>query len=713
MKLSQRPEITSWQEKGCVYVQLSYGVCLKFKLKDELEVGFGTVLLYRAGLGTSREIGKIFGRSPADVIRKVERARDGMESLIDGRKKNGRKIKLTKELKAKIWTNINNDPLLTNEQLTEIINRELPEGQQISVKTIKRFLSDSGIGMWRNNLRQEQGEKNKQKPKTQMMLSRYAGVFLSIGYLGQLGFWDVIGNLRAGIKGIYSYFEVGLTIYFLYLIGRKRLYDLENVTHRDFAVLIAKSGKHLLSSGAHKRIGEIAEEVDVDRFEESSCESIVKSGIVDSKIVYVDSHVSEVWRKENISMALHGIKRRKVKAINKHYVVNETGDVPLARELSSGRRRLSQVLSGLVTKVKQYLPYFIVAFDKGGVSKKTFKACIEERVGFVAWAPKWVKIKKEIEKIPKHRYRLVRKVEIKNNKGEKVKKIVERLTETKIEYPGIGKIRTVVVWFLNTNEKAWLYTNLPYRKYSTLKIREIIRYKQREENFFKNRKCFGALDCFGGGKAKRKKIIKPTSKQIIRLQKKFQRQILETREALQQVNSSYSSKLLPEYLYKKAKSLFEERLNSLKERLNKTEQQKIWIEGGKKPDWVIPPYELDLRKERILTQFQDWAYIVKWQILKKFKICYGKVLRQEGIIGKQLQTKLNSLDTTNLWRELISLEGQLVWNRKGKLLEVKLDKLRKPLLQKTLQKYCYQLNQQKPNIQLRENCQYQMLISYG
>lgn len=709
MELSQQPEVISWQEKGWVNVRLNYRACLKFKQKDELEVGFGTVLLYRAGLGSIREIGKVFGRSGSDVARKVERAKEGIENIIDGRKTNGRKIKLTKELKSKIWSSINKEPLLTDEQLTKIVNEELPAGQEISSKTVERFLSESGIRIWRNGLRQEQGNRNRYRPKNQMMLSRYGGAFLSIGCLGQLKFWDIIGNLKTDTRGAYNYFKIGLTIYFLYLIGKRRLYDLDSVLHRDFAALIAKPGKHLLSSGAHKRLNEMAEDIDVDKFEQSSCESIIESGMVDSKVFYVDSHVSEVWRKENISMALHGIKRRKVKAINKHCIVNETGDIPLTRELTSGRRRLSQVLSGLVTKVKKYLSYFIIAFDKGGVSKKTFNACIEEEVGFVAWGPKWVQIRKEIEKIPNNRYRLKRKIEIKNKKGKKVKKIVERLAETKIEYPGIGKVRTVVVWFLNTNEKAWIYTNLPLSEYSTLKIREIIRYKQREENFFKNRKCFGAIDCFGGGKAKRLKIIKPTLKQITRQQKRFQREIQETKETLQQINSSYSSHLFPKYPYKKAKSLFEARLDRLEERLIKTEQKRIWVEGGKKPDWLVSPYELDLRKERILTQFQDWAYITKWQILKKLKSCYAKVLHQEGMKGKQLQSKLNSLDITNLWREVISLEGQLIWDHENKLLKVKLEKLRKPLLQKALQKYCYQLNLEKPIIYLRNNCQYQVL----
>jgi len=238
--LSCEPGINSWQVNGWMYVEMNYGACLKFKMNDKIEVGYGMVQLYRAGLGTSREVGKIFGRSSADVIRKTARAKDGLENLIDYRKRNGRRKKMTKVLKAKILANVRENPCLTDKGLSEIVNQELPVGHKLSVRTVKRYLSDSGAVIWRKDLRQEEGGKNSQKPETQMMLSRYAGVYLSIGYLEQIGFGDIIANLKPGIKSSYSNFEVGLSVYFLYLIGKRRLYDLDSLAHRDFGALIGK-----------------------------------------------------------------------------------------------------------------------------------------------------------------------------------------------------------------------------------------------------------------------------------------------------------------------------------------------------------------------------------------------------------------------------------------------------------------------------------------
>ena len=720
-------EIDSIRRDDWVHVKMNAGIALQFNINDETEISYGMVLLYRTGLGSSREIGKIFKRSGVDVIRKVKRAETGIGNLVDGRKWNGREIKLTKEIKAEIWSNINKAPFLTDEQLTERINRELPEGRGISVKTIKRFLSDSGIGKWRKDLRSESGYaagngRNK-KTGTEIMLSRNAGVFIGMSYLEKAGFYNAIGSLKSGDRDKYTTYEVSLTIYFLYLIGKKRIYELDSVKHDDFAALTGREKRHLLSSGAQKRLKEISEGSDIEKYEQEYTVSAVKllSGACEginsiegaAEVVYADTHVSEVWRKENIGMALHGIKRRKVKAINKHYFVDKTGKVPLVKGLTAGSRRLSQVLPELIKRLKKELPKFIISFDKGGVSKKVFETCIAEGVGFVAWGPKWVAIRRKIEKIPLRKFCWKRIEAVLNKRGKKVNRVVEKICETRIKYTGIGKLRTVVIYFMNTGERAWVYTNLPYRAYPSLKIREIIRYKQRVENYFKGRKCFGAIDCFGGGKALRKKIIKPTLKQTIQQQRRAEKQIVQTEEALQQINSSYSSHLLPEYPYKKAKGMFEERLNKLQERLTKTEGLRKWIEGGKKPEWVLSPYELDLRKERLLTQLQDWAYIVKWQIIKEFKNCYYKVLRQEGIEGKQLETKLESLDTTNLWHELIGLEGQLVWDHKNKLLDVKLAKLRKPLLQKTLQKLCYKLNQNNSMIHLGKNRKYKVLLSCG
>ena len=72
--------------------------------------------------------------------------------------------------------------------------------------------------------------------------------------------------------------------------------------------------------------------------------------------------------------------------------------------------------------------------------------------------------------------------------------------------------------------------------------------------------------------------------------------------------------------------------------------------------------------------------------------------------------KLEHLDKTNLWKELIFLEGQLLWDHKSKLLEVKLGKLRKPLLQEALQKFCYRLNQKKTTLQLGKDRNYQLFM---
>jgi len=702
--------ISSWKKDGRVYVQLGIGVCLEYNIRDDVEMGYGMVQLYRAGVGSSRDIGEIFGRSGVDVIRKTKLAKEGIENLRDGRRNNGRKEKLNKGLKAKILVRISKEPTVTDAELTELINKELPKGQEVATRTVKRYLSDSGVGIWRSALRGEESKSAGKKCRVESALSKYSGVFLSMRYLEELGFWEAIGKLKSGTRDKYSIEEVSLSIYFLYVLGKKRLSELDNLFHKDFSCLMGREKRHLLSSGAHKRLSDIAGGTDIEEFEDNYSEGIFKWGEIESEIIYADTHVSEVWRKENITMALHGIKRRKVKAINKHYLVDNSGKVPLARELSEGKRRLSQSLPDLIKKIKKHCLRFTISFDKGGVSKKVLNTCIEEKVGFVAWGPKWRNIKREIEKIPLKSFKLERKEEKRNISGKIVKKIKERLCETKINYNGVGELRAVVVYFNNTGEMAWIYTNLTKKECSTLEIREIIRYKQRVENYFKQRKCFGAMDCFGGGPAKRKKIIKPELKQLIRRERRLEHQIVQTKEALQQINLNYSSQLLPEWPFRKARSLFKERLSNLEEKLKKAEQLRVWIEGGEKPDWVMTPYELDLRKEKILTQFQDWAYTIKWKIIKEFQNCYADVLRQQGVRGEELKTKLDNFDKTNVWKEIISLEGQLNWDHKNKLLEVSLAKLRKPLLQKALQKYCYKLNQQKSGVHLGKTLSYKLLI---
>ncbi len=742
------------RDDGVINVKIKREITLQYLEKDTVGISFGMAQLYRSGIGSTREIGKIFAKSGVTVLRKKRKAEaGGMVGVQDGRLKNGRKIKITKEDKFRIVKIVFQDLIKKDKDILEEINSEKNEKEKISEKTLRRYLTEIGLRKLQDELRIKEvpkeekrevpkvgalvpkvGSMEEQKKKSEVVKSRYAGMYLGLMVLARIGFFEVIKNIKEYSPGLreeweleYSLQELSFLLYFLYATGeRQRVYDLESVAHKEYAGLIGRK-EHMLSSGCEKRLEELAEKIDIEKFEDAATTGIIKSRLITVpekkwpeekalQVLYTDTHVSEVNRIENISMAMHGIKRRKVKAINKHYIV--TGGeqtIPIMKKLTEGKRRLSQVLLEMVPKLKAYFNdtvNLVIGFDKGGASKKVLTLFNETKsIKYVVWGSRFKWIKEIIEKIPLSKYTVDRKEEIKNRVGKIKKKIVEKICETTINYKGVGVLRTVVVYFCNTKEKAWLYTNLAKKECSSLQVREIIRFKQHVENFFKSRKCYGAMDCFGGGKAYKKKNKKPELKKILRQIKQTGHILEETRCALQGLNMSYSSSMIENNPYKIGQRTFINRIQELEKKIKKLNEIKKWVEGGKKPDFILTPYELDLRKERILTEFQDWAYIVKNEVKKEFTNEYKKVLSDEKLSTDEIKTRLNNLDDTKIYNELNSLGGELVWDKKNKTVHVKLMGIKNHLRQKALDLMCKKISSQKLELDFGKQRKYIFKIS--
>jgi len=739
--------IEVYKGEGKIKVILKRDTELVYDEQDRLSLSVGMSQLYESGVASSRELGKIFGCSGVTVLRQGKRlSGKGARGLKDGRVENGREPKLSTKDKSGILEMMFQDLGKKREKILEEINALRRGKERISMRTLSRYFSESGLGMMQAGSRLKQSTPSVETERTgsneiEKKESRYAGTYL--GYLGlvRMGYQEVIKEVKETSLGLrpekklrYSIEELFFLLYSLYAESRRRrVYDLGTVAHEEYAGLIGRV-RHILASGVWKRLEELIREMDLERFEDCASEGIVKSGIFLPRricrrhdaslreknagergekaleIFYGDSHVSEVSRKENISMALHGIKRRKVKAVNKNYIVSAKG-IPVLHSIVEGKRRLSQELSGLVVKLSKCFPGAVVSFDKGGVSKKVLNTFIKEGMKFVAWLPKWKSVKELIEKIPMKKYNVERKEEKKSRRGKVRRKIVEKLCETKLEYKDVGWLRVVVVYFLNTRQKAWLCTNYTKKECGTLKTREIIRYKQCVENFFKQRKCYGSLDCFGGGKAMRKKIEKPSIKTIESKIKRAEHQKQAFQTGLQDLNIGHSSHLIEDSVYRLGLKMFTERIDELKQKLEKLKAIRNWLLGGKKPDFILTPYELDLRKERILTQFQDWAYLVKKDLTREFKECYKKVLIESGLNMKETTEKLDNLDDTKVYRELSTLGGMLEWNHTNGTLNVKLNPMLNKLEQQALVLLCRDISKRNTEIDFGKERKYILKIS--
>ena len=521
-------------------------VNLRIDLDDHLEVGLFLSKFREAGLGSSRELGRLFRRSPSTVINK-DRFSQGSKSLIDSRgQKKQYKIEEIREEIFYLWAK---NPMASDKELHQELQPRLSSlNMSLDLKTLVRFTKDVGIDGVRSRLRAEQvlikkdvivtdnnrepGAATEDKKDTKakeitQTYSRYAGQMLHVLHLYQMNFPGMINGLPSPAEEdcVYSKERVCHQIYFLYAMQEERLYDLDSLVHGEFGALIIMED-NLRCSGMNKRVRRMATPEAIQAFQREALAG--RSGLIsrkDMELCYSDTHVIEVWPNKLVPMARHGTKAKQVKAINVHYLIGSDTGTPLSKIYAAGNKRLHWSIPKLVKKAEEGLKrkIGIISFDKGGISLKTFKSLIKGRKAFVCWGKRSEYMKKQINRLKDYRFRWRRKKEIRQD--GKIIKTEERIADTTTRLKGLGKVRTVVVQFsdIEGGGRLWLHTNLSRRSYSSIEIREMIRFKQIEENYFKSRKNKGALDCFAGGRCKVKAISRPTKKFLSLLRKQLKR----------------------------------------------------------------------------------------------------------------------------------------------------------------------------------------------
>ena len=250
-------------------LKLERGVSLKVNLKDDLEVGIFLAKFRQAGLGSSRELGELFKRSPSTVINKGRLGQEGAKRLIDGRKQKKRyKIEEVKVEVLLIWIK---NPLAEDKEIFDELQPRLSSlGINLDLKSLKRYLEDAGLKEARSRLRTEGvlakvnpatdnngrdktptgGEDTKEITRT---YSRYAGQMLHVPQLYQMNFPETLKGLPSPAPEdcVYSIERVAHQLYFLYASGEERLFDLDSVDHRGFGALIGMED-NLRSSGMNK-----------------------------------------------------------------------------------------------------------------------------------------------------------------------------------------------------------------------------------------------------------------------------------------------------------------------------------------------------------------------------------------------------------------------------------------------------------------------------
>lgn len=719
-------------EAGELKLKLEKGIKLKIALDDNLEVGVFLAKFRQAGLGSSRQLGRLFRRSASTVINKDRRLKVGSKHLVDGRRQKTRyKIEQIRAEILLIWIK---KPLAEDEDIFQRLCSRLSSlGMGLDLKTLRRYLKEIGIDEVRSRLRTEtvsasrsptsdkdiNDQDNAQEKHITQTPSRYAAQLLHVPQLCQMGFSQMVDVLPSPLIYAYTKEKLAYQLYFLYCIGRKRIYDLDSLDHRGFGALIAQ-GDNLRSSGMNKRLGKIAQPPIIDLFQKKALAG--RAGLInrrDCELAYCDSHVVEVWVNKAIAMAKHGTKNKKVKAINVHYLTGSDTQTPLAKEYTAGNRRLNWSIPHLVKRADEGLRQQgrrlrTLCFDKGGISLKVLKVLVESGKGFLCWGRRTGYVKRQIERIKSNRFRYKRKKEIRQD--GKMKRVVERLADTTTYLRGLGKLRTVVVELPEAEggDKLWMYTNLKRKSYDPIQLREMMRYKQRQENFFKSRKNKSALDCFAGGRCRAKPLPRPSGRQLEllkRQQGRLVKRIEKDKENLFDVKELRSHGLYKADVAKRELDYLNKRIKQAIEQKKKTEEKILWAEGGMRPSFIKSRYELELDKQKLLNEFQDLAILSKRETLKEFSYCYQKVLEKEGLPSQEVAQRMKYLDKIAIEKELFNLGGIIIRDKKEKRMTVLIKSQGRQYFKKALEVFLHRLNKKKTEVDYGDKQKYQLHFS--
>jgi hypothetical protein len=658
-------------------------------LDDHLEAGLFLKKFREAGLGSSRELGRLFRKSASTVINKDRFSQIGTESLIDGRGQKKRyKIE---EIKEEILYRWAKNPMASDKELHQQLQPRLSSlSMKLDLKTLTRFTKEAGIDEVRSRLRAEQalvkkdiivtdnrepgatGEDKKENAKEiTQTYSRYAGQMLHVPHLYGMNFPKMIDGLPSPWEEycVYSRERVCHQIYFLYAMQEERLYDLDSVVHGEFGALIVMPD-NLRSSGMNKRVKRMATPGAIEVFQKEALAG--RSHLItrkDMELCCGDTHVIEVWVNKLIPMARHGTKAKQVKAINAHYLIGSDTGTPLSKIYAAGNKRLHWSIPNLIKKAEEGLKrkIGIVSFDKGGFSLKTVKSLIKARKAFVCWGKRSEYMKRQINRLKPYRFRWRRKKEIRQD--GKLIKTEERIADTTTRLKGLGKVRTVVVQLpeIEGGERLWLHTNLSRRSYSSIEIRDMIRFKQREENYFKTRKHKGALDCFAGGRCKVKAISRPTKKFLSLLRKQLRRlgkRIEKDQESVREAKELKEHGVYPGDTAKREINYLDRRIKQNMDQKKKTEENIRWAEGGDRPEFIKQRYELELEKQELLNEFADLAMLSKRESLKEFLGCYKKVLEKDNLPKEEISQRMEYLDTSAIEKELFNLGGFITCDKR-------------------------------------------------
>ena len=256
-----------------------------------------------------------------------------------------------------------------------------------------------------------------------------------------------------------------------------------------------------------------------------------------------------------------------------------------------------------------------------------------------------------------------------------------------------------------------MHTNLSRRSYGSIEIREMMRFKQREENYFKARKNKGALDCFAGGRCKIKPISRPSTKLLELLKKqnrRLERRIKKDHGDLHDIKELRDHGIYKRDLAKRETDYLSRRIKYNAEQKEKTEEKIKWAEGGDRPKSIKQRYELELGKQQLLNEMQDLSMLSKRESLKEFLGCYKKVLEKDNFPGEEISQRMEYLDKSAIEKELFNLSGMISYDQRDKKVTIMIVPQGREYFRKALELFLHKQNKKKVVVEYSHIEKYQL-----
>ena len=527
---------------------------MRWRSGDEACVRLAIAQLYECGLGTEEDLAQAFGRHLRSVQRYVaDFAGEGMHGLMSERRGPKGSWKLTPKLRGKILLIVLREGICKLEAIQQRLKEAWQE--EVSLPSIQQVLADNGLGESTSSgggavvqgelfgLQQEPqlvlalagdgiqpskevGASSGQEKETtrggagaaasqeegigtrrnyssaqrvyldqleQGAYNTYAGGLLFAPLLARYNFLPTLRRvITIPTHEGYSLDELGLTLFYLDVLGFRSLEDFKRAYPEEFGLLMGRAQSaslFTLRRFLHKvrKLGK--GEALIDEF----ALAYLKSGLAAWGVMYIDGHFLPYYGLFPISKGWHGVRQMPMKGSYNFLAVDECF-APWLFLIRSSSEDLLQKIPELIEKAKRIgeqagvsqerLDQLIVVFDREGYSAELYRyldgkdqGAGKRRALFISWAKysdKWV------NDLAEEQFNRVAQVTYEIRKAEAIPYL-----ETTRPMSKYGKIRAVVIQNGRDKKRAAIYTNGAAEAIGAERIVQLICRRWGEENAIK------------------------------------------------------------------------------------------------------------------------------------------------------------------------------------------------------------------------------------